>query len=170
MIFQNRNYYSGYYERSINENVNVESLIKSTTVFNTCYIIPPYGDDVLSSCPYIDESGTIFLDGSCNLFAKQLHEVFNYHVFEVSNNKGCHWYCTTEYNHKKMYIDVRGATSDFDVFSSRYSFIKSQINPKPHFHDELSFRDEPWRETGILFAISIIDANRTFYGDFSIIN
>lgn len=164
MIYCNGHYYSGYFEKSIREKKSIEKLIASSTYCHPCFIAPPYGNE--TDCPYEDESGMIFLDGSCNLFAKQLHDHFGYDVYEVSDGSGNHWYCLTDYNHKRLYIDIRGATTDFCSFSNRYSFIKSEMEPKPILRTELTFENEPWRDTGAIFARNIIAENKGFYGGF----
>ena len=49
--------------------------------FGKCEIIPCDAD---LPCPYEDSSAQIFLHGSCDLFAKQLREKFNYDIYELS--------------------------------------------------------------------------------------
>ncbi|WP_027438486.1 hypothetical protein [Lachnospira multipara] len=163
MIFCNHNYYSGFYEREIIERVNIDTLIESEVLFDDCYILPC--DEAELDCPYQYSDGLIFLNASCNLFAKALHEIFGYEVYEVSGS-GNHWYCKTQYNNKTLYIDVRGATSDFAAFSKRYGFIKSETNPDQVPQTDLSFSDEPWRDTGYLFACSIIADHEEYYSTF----
>ena len=48
--------------------------------FGKCEIFPC---DVDLPCPYEDSGAQIFLHGSCDLFAKQLREKFNYDIYEM---------------------------------------------------------------------------------------
>ena len=48
--------------------------------FGKCEIFPCDAD---LPCPYEDSSAQIFLHGSCDLFAKQLREKFNYDIYEI---------------------------------------------------------------------------------------
>ena len=49
--------------------------------FGKCEIFPCDAD---LPCPYEDSSAQIFLHGSCDLFAKQLREKFNYDIYEIN--------------------------------------------------------------------------------------
>ena len=143
----------------------MEELLE-TVPFTDAYKLPPI--DETYPCPYEEESGYIFLKGACNIFSKALKLIYGYQVYEITNGKGNHWYCKTLYNEREVFIDVRGGTTDFKSFSSPYSFIKAMDEPMPieRQTNEMEFEDEPWRDTGLLYALSIITTYPNYYGSF----
>lgn len=165
MIEKKGNYYSGYYELAIEQGKKIDGLMKDMS-FDRSLILS--SDDEMDSCPYEYANGTIFLKGSCNLFANTLKKKFGYDVFNVECAEGCHWFCKTIYGGKTLYIDARGGTSDFDEFRSWYPYIKDPETPTQRKMDDtdLLFEDEEWRDTGYVYAIHMIDEHRNYYGDF----
>ena len=69
--------------------------------FGKCEIFPCDAD---LPCPYEDSSAQIFLHGSCDLFAKQLREKFNYDIYEILDKKGrpIHWYAQSNYRRRTL--------------------------------------------------------------------
>ena len=64
-----------------------------------------------------------FLHGHCNLFAEYLHDVYGYDIEAVFEDPDTliHMYCTTcSVDGRKLYIDVRGITSDFRELMQEY--------------------------------------------------
>ena len=165
MIQFRNHFYSGFFERGMFDSIIVDRLVFETIKYDDCLFIPS-SEENYDLCPYIDSDGTIFLDGSCNLFAKMLNQIFDYPVYEVSDGAACHWFAMTEYKDEKIYVDVRGATSDFDLFFNRYSFVNNRNNPEPQRMTDFRFKNETWRETGEIFALSIISENMSYYGEF----
>ncbi len=165
MLCINDYYYCGYFEVNKRTGTPINELLKAIP-FCASYKLPPTDDTY--PCPYDGEDGNVFLNFSCNLFAKALHQVFDYIVLEAQEKANNHWFCMCSYNTRELYIDVRGATSDFQEFSRPYVFMKSETNPKPIIKNEtdMYFDDEAWRDTGILYAHSIISSYRHFYGYF----
>ncbi len=166
MLCIHDNYYSGYYELSKKTGIPIGELLKDTP-FCASYKMPP--TDAADPCPYDDEDGNIFLYGSCNLFAKALHLTFDYQVFEAITGTDNHWFCKCAYFDRGLYIDIRGATSDFDEFSRPYRFMVSSNKPMPIIRNEtdMNFNDEAWQDTGMIYALSIVSSHKHFYGDFS---
>ena len=167
MILLNNNYYSGFYERSIIEGIDIDNLV-SRISFSEEYLRKPYIIDGYP-CPYEDETGKIFLDGSCNVFAKTLRFFFNnYQVYMVSQPPHQHWYCKTVFNNRNLFVDIRGATTDYSAFSTRYPFINDSHNLKLQLMEgkDLLFYEENWRRTAEVFAFNIICEHKSYYGDF----
>lgn len=132
-------------------------------VFDTCEIIPCDAD---LPCPYEDSSAQIFLHGSCDLFAKQLRERYrDYDIYEILDKQGrtIHWYAQTSYHGKPVYIDVRGATTDFEEFLYEFKFSVGVDYEIYQRNGDTSHTAEDWVETGIRFAKSVIDANPGYY-------
>lgn len=110
-----------------------------------------------ADCVYYD--AYIFLKGICHIFAFALHEIFGYEIYEVrSNDNGTnHWFCQSYYQGKKIYIDVRGATTDYEEFLEEFQPLmgkKPIINLYENINP-LDFKDE-WEDNGIKFAKDII--------------
>lgn len=73
------------------------------------------GHDASEECGVYDAYD--FLQGACNVFAYVLQEVFCYDVFAIKEGeKLIHMFCKTEYQGKRVYVDVRGATTSYDEF------------------------------------------------------
>lgn len=77
-------------------------------------------ETIMGSAP--DEDGVysdaaVFLMGSCQLFSYALMNAFGYIPYEIrDNSNNIHCFCQSKYQGKRVYIDVRGITSDFDEF------------------------------------------------------
>lgn len=69
---------------------------------------------------------TIFLQGSCQLFAYALNEYFDYDIVEIRQAKGNHYYCQTSTNGVTTYIDVRGMTTNWEDFIIGIKYIKEE--------------------------------------------
>ncbi len=103
MIEKNGNYYSGYYELAIEQGKKIDGLMRDMS-FDRSLILS--SNDGIDSCPYEGADGTIFLKGSCNLFANMLKKKYGYDVFSANCGKDCHWFCKTTYDGKTLYVDV----------------------------------------------------------------
>ena len=130
--------------------------------FGKCEIFPCDAD---LPCPYEDSSAQIFLHGSCDLFAKQFREKFNYDIYEILDKKGrpIHWYAQSNYQGRPAYIDVRGATTNFEEFLYEFKFLAGDDYEIHQRNDDMSHIGEDWVETGIQFAKYVINANPGYY-------
>lgn len=68
-----------------------------------------------------------FLHGDCGLFAAMLSDVYGYEIECIRETqdddfpgKLIHAYCVTTLNNEKAYIDVRGITTDSEVFYEEF--------------------------------------------------
>lgn len=115
-------------------------------------------------CPYTDASN--FLCGSCTLFALALHNRFDYVVYEIvrKGNSLAHAFCQADYGDKKIYIDVRGITSDFTEFMTGILLPPNEeycIQKRDTEQDILC--PEKYDDFGYAFAEAVINRNPEFY-------
>ena len=116
----------------------------------------------LPDFPY--DNAHVFLMGSCQLFALALHKKFGYRIYVIMQDKPLHWFCRFCYEGRYIYVDVRGATSDFEEFkagivewkNAPYCICSSNINEDEELNEE-------WAEEGLLFANKIIEQFPEYY-------
>lgn len=115
--FGNGHFHNGYYAEA---NKNMELCLRKIE-FDDCNIISH--DENMTECPYND--AYVFLHGSCDLFARALYERFRYEIYEIKSRDGKsnHWFGQFNYQGKRIYIDVRGATTDFAEFFSEFEIL-----------------------------------------------
>lgn len=108
---------------------------------------------------------SIFLHGSCQLFALALNKKYGYPVYEIlQNGEMVHSFCIMPYLRQKMYIDIRGATSDFEDFmrgvciidGKEYSLRLRNIQEDERLNNE-------WDDIGYAFARAIIEKFSEYY-------
>ena len=105
---------------------------------------------------------TVFRQGSCELFALALRQEFGYSAYELSEGSSVHYFCKESVDNKLYYVDIRGITTDFNIFNrtSYSSFsrdsstvcIIEKFSPKEGIH-----------MLGLYFAKWIIAKNRHLY-------
>ena len=68
-----------------------------------------------------------YLHGDCTVFAQCLNETYGYNiecVYQMEDDEEepqlVHAYCTTKIDGKKVYIDARGMTDDYEKFMAEY--------------------------------------------------
>lgn len=154
----NGHFYSGHY---LNSEKSIDSCLKEID-FKDSYMV--LHDESADECPYYDAHD--FLQGSCDLFARALHERFGYEVYEIRRNGSTthHWYGKSSYQGLPIYIDVRGATTDFDTFllglvysmGDDYSITRQDLDAQDVHVD--------WFDTGMKFAHAIISEHSERYG------
>lgn len=108
-----------------------------------------------------------FLHSICHIFAYVLHQKFGYDILELQDESGCmvHWCCVSDYKGRELYIDVRGATTDYYEFLSEFqpSIGKNPLKRKINEKDLVDYADE-WIEEGqIRFANEIIEKYYNYY-------
>ena len=110
----------------------------------------------------------VLLNGYCNIFAAELSKEMKYnaYIIEQTNKKGFHVFCQVYKDNNWYYIDVRGATSDFNEFINGIRlFIKSEfIIRKVTDYDIIAWEDgiediNITRE----FALAMIKKYRNYY-------
>ena len=110
--------------------------------------------------PY--EDADIFLSGSCQLFALELHNRYGYQGLNLQTpaNKNCHFFCTTTVGGKTVYIDVRGITDNIEKLIAGYAVNGYKI-VEYNFEDEKNLSAADMH--GVAFAKQIIDDNEGYY-------
>jgi hypothetical protein len=155
--YGNGHFHGGYY---LSPNKSWRSCL-SEILCDDCYIISNYEN--MADCPY-DDAYT-FLHGSCDLFACALHKQFGYEICEIENknNKAIHWFCQSKYNGNTIYIDVRGATTDFGEFISEFEGLISENDSMTCKNIEDADLHNEWVITGFLFAYAVINEHPEYY-------
>lgn len=110
---------------------------------------------------YYDAS--VFLKGSCQLFALGLHEKYGYETLNLRTelNPNAHYFCKTNYMGKEVYIDVRGVTENLNDVVSPFVYGKQYQIITYNFEDEQVLSKED--KYGLEFAKRIINAYSYFY-------
>lgn len=82
----------------------------------------------MNECEELYEDANIFLQGSCQLFAYALQEMFGYEIYEIKNQyrAGFHVYAQATVHNIPVFIDVRGITSNFHCFLQGLKYIDKQ--------------------------------------------
>ena len=87
-----------------------------------------------------NEQGTMglspydFLHGSCDVFARYLHDTYGYRVESLyKHGYLIHSYCVATVNGKPVYIDIRGTTDDLKEFWREFKY-----EPEDFWFDENS--------------------------------
>ena len=108
------------------------------------------------------EYASIFLHGSCQLFAFELHNRYGYEGvnLQVPGNVDRHFFCTTIVNGKDVYIDVRGITDNLDDLIDEFIDDDYEI-VEYDFSDEQNLSEAD--KIGLEFARQIIDDNIEIY-------
>lgn len=105
-----------------------------------------------------------FLHGICHVFAYALHCKFGYNILEIRSlsNLMVHWCCTFDYKGKKVYVDVRGMTSDFNELIDEFQPGMGEAPIKTIIEDLTNYDDE-WEESQVKFANEIIKKHYDYY-------
>ncbi len=77
----------------------------------------------LKNIDVTDESSAYaFLHGVCDEFAVMLSDIYGYEIETVRNGVGrlIHAYCISQIGDEKAYIDVRGITTDAELFFNEF--------------------------------------------------
>ena len=126
--------------------------------FDNLYRIKIEGD-----CPYSNAND--FLMGSCELFALALSRKYGYQVYEiVQDGKMKHAFCIAVYKGVKLYIDVRGITSNYKEFllGVRVNKNNSFFIQKRNTVEDEQLKGE-WDKEGYGFAVAIIKNFPQYY-------
>lgn len=147
----NGNFHKGFYE---NGKENIRTQLQKIKNLNLTEELENM------ECVYYDAD--IFLHGICHIFAFVLHQKFGYDIFELKNETMIHWCCISDYNGKETYIDVRGATTDYDEFLWEFQTYNEQKPSKTKIINLTDYDDE-WEEVGLKFANEIITKYYDYY-------
>ena len=111
------------------------------------------------------DDGNVFLQGSCQLFAYALNEIFEYEVIEIRQGVSPHYFCKSVMNGLPIYIDIRGATSNLIDFVYGLKFITDiDCTEIKHCNEELIDElREPGATFGYDFAKYIIQTYPQYY-------
>lgn len=151
-IFHNGHYLSANIDQSLKE------------VRNSKYSEIKCDDE--DAIDYHYETADIFLHGSCQLFSLALHNIFGYDAYKITwDGLHKHYFCMIDLDKTKIYIDVRGMTTDFNEFVRTFCpgllYIPYSIEPQNIAEDEdLNAEGDV---TGYAFANEIIERYQSFY-------
>ena len=116
------------------------------------------------------KDASIFLQGACHLFSLALHQEFGFEAYRIRFERSIHYFCISTYNGRKVYIDIRGATTNFQEFvsgtmlpnraCSDYEFTPQNIEEDAKLEDE----DDYFAEEGLAFAKKLIQEHPEHYG------
>lgn len=106
----------------------------------------------------------IFLHGICHVFAYALHQQFGYDILELrsKSNLMVHWCCISNFDGKEIYIDVRGATTDYEELLMEFQPSMGKTPLKKKIKDLTNYSDE-WEEDQVKFANEIISKYYNYY-------
>lgn len=112
------------------------------------------------------EDADVFRMGSCQLFSLALNQELGLAAYELRNtqNSLIHAFCVFEFLHKKVYVDVRGATTDLKEFlTGLYVDPKEKLFCLPQ--DVKGEKDNLTADEkiGYEFALEVIRRNPGFY-------
>lgn len=127
-------------------------------------------EDIMGYKPPDDEEfiyydAEIFLNGSCQLFSYALMEKLGYSPYKIEDKNHVHYFCQASYQKKRVYIDVRGMTSDFGEFlqSSCISDDEAIVITPQEISNKDLFEIEQDKMWGLPFARAIIERDKTYY-------
>lgn len=128
-------------------------------------ITNPIIDSAKNEVEEFYDNASVFLQGSCQLFAYALNEFFGYEVIEIRQDGSPHYFCKSVIQGTPIYIDVRGATSDLKDFVYGLKFITNMNcteikHRKEELIDELK---EDGAKFGYDFAKHIIKTHKHYY-------
>lgn len=98
-------------------------------------------------------------------FSYALMKKFGYAPYKIKDKNHVHYFCQASYQKKRVYIDVRGMTSDFGEFLQSSCISADEaitITPQEISDDEL-FEIEQDKIWGLPFAKAIIERDKTCY-------
>lgn len=106
-----------------------------------------------------------FLQGSCELFAYALKQRFGYEICEVRNSDGGnpHWFGRVKRQELIFYVDVRGMTTDYDLFLSGLAYPPKDPQPLLVVTDDVVDFHDDWTNLGIEIALRFIDEHSGYY-------
>ena len=115
---------------------------------------------------YQYETADIFLHGSCQLFSLALHKNFGYNAYKITwEGRHIHYFCMIDLGKHKIYIDVRGMTTDFNEFVLTFcpGLLHSPYSIEPQNIAEDERLNNEGDLTGYAFANEIIEKCPSFY-------
>ena len=112
----------------------------------------------------VDYNAEIFLHGFCHIFAYALHKKYGYKIFEFKNPSGTmiHWCCIKKYKGYKLFIDVRGITSNYNEFLDEFQPDMGECPTIKNIVNLSKYNDE-WEEKWVDFANEIIEKYPEYY-------
>ena len=112
------------------------------------------------------QNADVFKMGSCHLFSLALSQEFGLPAYELrgAQNRFIHAFCIVEFSKKKVYVDVRGSTTDLREFlTGLYVDPKEKLFCLPQNvkgEKDCLTADE---KLGYEFALEVIRRNPSFY-------
>lgn len=102
-----------------------------------------------------------YLHGHCDLFAYALYERYSLPLYEIRNNKNdlVHCFAITETSSGKMFVDVRGATTDYFEFVDDFEDFIEDVA------DFSTYRIDFIDPQSSFFSVAIPDENHKAFLD-----
>ncbi len=110
---------------------------------------------------YCFTDARFFLQGSCQIFAHALQVRFGYKIYCLTVGHSCHYFCKTD--DEKTYIDVRGCTSDFDLFIAGLYYISVDTDTSVEYNFTNEDKEPQFNDIISAFADYIIGLNPAYY-------
>ena len=125
----------------------------------------PLWNDDLEGQAWCYDDAQVFSQGSCHLFAYALNEFFGYEIMEIKQGVSCHYFCQANGEDGKVFIDVKGVTTDWEQFIKAIDFISDPNCARiKHYRAELIEElKEDGAEFGYAFAKYIIRTHPCLY-------
>jgi hypothetical protein len=112
---------------------------------------------------YLYDDARVFLQGSCQLFALALNQIYGYSAYKISEGAPRHWFCKKTIEGTVYYIDVRGITTDFFVFKETLPYLNPSEDTSVVYNIAKEQPVEEIDKIGLDFALWIINNNKRFY-------
>ena len=103
------------------------------------------------------------MTGSCDIFSVCLNEKFDYKIYKKKKKKEVHYFCFSEIDKIKYYIDVRGFTNSFNEFVNFYRMPKNGEIKKVSKSEINETKRQKYYLDGERFAKKIINENINNY-------
>ena len=113
--------------------------------------------------PFEQFSAVDFMTGSCDIFSVCLNEKFDYKIYKIIQKKEVHYFCFSEIDKIKYYIDVRGFTNSFNEFVNFYRMPKNGEIKKVSKSEINETKRQKYYLDGERFAKKIINENINNY-------
>lgn len=102
-----------------------------------------------------------YLHGYCDLFAYALHERYGLPLYEIRDDKNdlVHCFAIAETSSGKMFVDVRGATTDYFEFIEDFEDFIEDVT------DFSVYRIDPIDSQSLFFSVAIPDEDHKAFLD-----
>ncbi len=111
-------------------------------------------DDEMEENHFHYDDASIFIFGSCHLFALALQMTYGYKIYQLEVSGGVHYFCKSKDGTK--FIDVRGVTGNFKEFTRDTTIKNAHSDNSIPYEIEVDDLLEHNADLGLAFALAII--------------